>query len=418
VIVSLIHRHLQESWPASWIDRTHVRSARLRRAAALPFGGAEGVRRRLFVDLSVICRHDAGTGIQRIARSIAMALIKDQPAGWEVVPVAATRRHAYRPIAWPNDAAASPSPGLQAKLGDVFLGLDFALDTIPLYRRQIVALQEHGVSCWFCIYDLLPIQKSEWFSDALVVRFRRWLRVNTALADGYFCISPTVADDLYDQLVNRYALPASHLPAIRVLPLGWEVHHAPHSTGVSAETERLLAQIGGKKTVLLVGTLEPRKGHADVLAAFDRLWASATELNLVIVGRPGWKTEDLQGKLRSHPLLGRRLFWLDSASDEEVQRLYQACSGVVVASQAEGFGLPLIEALGYRKPVLARDIPVFRTVPSLQLDYFPARATAEILATSIARWLDHAGSGAPEAMNLPTWGDSARHLVRTLAEVG
>jgi glycosyltransferase involved in cell wall biosynthesis len=170
----------------------------------------------------------------------------------------------------------------------------------------------------------------------------------------------------------------------------------------------------------MVGTLEPRKGHAEVLAAFELLWSTGVEMNLAIVGRPGWKTEDLQDTLRNHPLLRKRLFWFWNATDEEVERLYQACTGVVVASRAEGFGLPLIEALGYGKPVLARDIPVLHTVSSCRVDYFPADATAGLLAATIARWLAaaNAATAPPDVASLPTWRDSARHMVRTLAEAG
>lgn len=199
MIIPLIHRRLQESWPPVWLDRTRVRSSRLQRLVNSPSDVADAARRRLLVDVTVISRHDAGTGVQRIVRSIAMALISDPPAGWEVVPVAATRQQRYRPpTAWPNTAHAGPGSDLQAGLGDVFLGLDFALDTIPRHRQQIIALQKQGMSCWFCMYDLLPMQKPDWFSDALVVRFRRWLRVNAAPAGGFFCISPTAADVLCD----------------------------------------------------------------------------------------------------------------------------------------------------------------------------------------------------------------------------
>jgi len=420
VFLPFVQRRMQESWPAIWLDRTRVRSLRLQRVAAEPFDGADGAPRRLFVDVSVISRRDAGTGIQRVVRSIAMALISDQPAGWEVVPVAATRKQQYRPIAWPNNPNAVQRSDLQAGLGDVFLSLDFSLDAIPRHRRQIIALQKQGVSCWFFMYDLLPLQNPEWFPDKLVVRFRRWLRVAATLADGFFCISPTVADTLCDQLAYRYGLPWSHMPATRVLPMGCEVQYASHSAGVSSDAERLLVQLRGQKTALMVGTLEPRKGHAEVLAAFELLWSTGVEMNLAIVGRPGWKTEDLQDTLRNHPLLRKRLFWFWNATDEEVERLYQACTGVVVASRAEGFGLPLIEALGYGKPVLARDIPVLHTVSSCRVDYFPADATAGLLAATIARWLAaaNAATAPPDVASLPTWRGSARHMVRTLAEAG
>jgi len=55
---------------------------------------------------------------------------------------------------------------------------------------------------------------------------------------------------------------------------------------------------------LMVGTLEPRKGHADILAAFSELWRQGAENRLVLVGRMGWQIEDLRDAIRMHPEYG------------------------------------------------------------------------------------------------------------------
>jgi glycosyltransferase involved in cell wall biosynthesis len=56
------------------------------------------------------------------------------------------------------------------------------------------------------------------------------------------------------------------------------------------------------------------------------------------------------------------LYWIEGASDEELQRLYASCDALIAASYMEGFGLPIVEAAEYGKPVIASDIPVFREV--------------------------------------------------------
>ena len=66
--------------------------------------------RRLFVDLAVISRHDAGTGIQRVVRAIARTLIEEASGEWNICFVAANRRRPYHVIAWP-DASKIVSPG-------------------------------------------------------------------------------------------------------------------------------------------------------------------------------------------------------------------------------------------------------------------------------------------------------------------
>jgi glycosyltransferase involved in cell wall biosynthesis len=59
----------------------------------------------------------------------------------------------------------------------------------------------------------------------------------------------------------------------------------------------------------MVGTVEPRKGYAQTIDAFELLWSKGEEVNLVIVGKAGWHVEELVERLRDHPLRGKRLFW-------------------------------------------------------------------------------------------------------------
>lgn len=274
---------------------------------------------------------------------------------------------------------------------------------------------------WFVMYDLLPVSRPDWFPDRLVVRYQKWLRTTSALADGFQCISPDVSDKLRRHLHDHFGLTHAHMPALEVFPMGWELGHAPSMQGASADFQQVVDALAGKKTILMVGTLEPRKGYAEALDAFDVLSQKAPDVySLVIVGRPGWKTEELQKRLRLHPGLGRRLFWFDQATDEEVARLYKACAGVLVASHAEGFGLPIIEALGHGKPVLARDIPVFHTLSAANLEHFPALENPQELASRIAIWLSH-NREAPlcaKVPNLPTWRAAAQHLMMSFSENG
>ena len=259
------------------------------------------------------------------------------------------------------------------------------------------------------MYDLLPLQRPEWFSDKLVVRYRKWLSLLAALADGFYCISPHVEAELREALARLYGL--NHGFHTHLLPMGWDLASSRPSTGVPNGFDGFLARLAERPTALIVGTLEPRKGHADVLAAFDVLWNKGGNYNLVIAGRPGWKTEALQATLRSHQQYGEQLFWLEDASDEALMMLYGVCDGVIVASLAEGFGLPLIEALGHGKPVLARDIPVFRQHEAKCLHYFETCAHSETLAQTIREWFATVQGGrAPVSVEISSWADAARSI--------
>lgn len=403
----ILEKYLQPVLQPRWRDRWQVKRTRKNGNTVKHDLVTTTGLRNLFVDVSVIARHDAGTGIQRVVRHVALELLQNPPAGWRVIPVGATRKKPYHPIHWPDNQSVT-NCALPAQAGDVFLGLDFALDTVFLHEKQLNILHNQGVSLWFVIYDLLPWQHADWFSDKMVVRYRKWLNVLAKHSDGFLSISPVTEATLRDVLAEHYHLTIGYHTGI--MPMGWDFMPPDVQPVCTEEMNRILQQLAGRPTALMVGTLEPRKGHADVLAAFEHLWQNGSEYNLLIAGKPGWKTEQFQTAVRHHPHYQRHLFWLDDVSDTLLADLYSACIGVIAASYAEGFGLPLLEALGQGKPVLARDIPVFHTLQLNGLTYFPQMADAVTLSQSIQHWLTTAERKIILPL-LPTWRDTAAAIM-------
>jgi len=182
------------------------------------------------------------------------------------------------------------------------------------------------------------------------------------------------------------------------------------------DADQKLTQLGQKPTFLMVGTIEPRKGHAQTLDAFERLWAEGVEANLAIVGKEGWDVDPLVRRLREHSERGTRLFWFDNISDEYLERIYQASTCLIAASEGEGFGLPLIEAAQHRLPILARDLPVFQEVAGDHAVYFTGLEAAD-LANAIREWLTawhNDQAVASDQMPWLTWEESATQLLEVI----
>ena len=168
----------------------------------------------------------------------------------------------------------------------------------------------------------------------------------------------------------------------------------------------------------MVGTIETRKGHAQVVAAFENLWAHGIDANLVIVGRQGWNVDEFINRLRHHPELGRRLFWLEGISDEYLEKIYATCTCLIAASEGEGFGLPLIEAAQHKLPIIARDIPVFREVAGNHAFYFSGKEPTD-LAGTVVRWLElHESGKNPDSDGMPwlSWRQSTERLLSIILE--
>ena len=103
---------------------------------------------------------------------------------------------------------------------------------------------------------------------------------------------------------------------------------------------------GGPPFFLSVSTLEPKKGYTVALDAMENLWERGVDARYVIVGRYGWNTHGrLEHRIRSHPEFNKRLFWLGQISAADLRHLYKNAHSLIFASVAEGFGLPLIQAL-------------------------------------------------------------------------
>ncbi|UZW55083.1 glycosyltransferase family 4 protein [Sphingobium sp. JS3065] len=367
--------------------------------------------RRLFVDMAVISGHDAKTGIQRVVRALARALVAEAPTQWDIRFVAAPGKGPYCEIAWPLLDPGNPFGNkMAARPGDVFVGLDYSLNEVRRHRRQLARFRRAGGTLWFLVHDLLPLNHPEWFSHNTVIRYRAWLSIIAGLADGFLCNSAQTDIELRKALACRYGLQQGY--RTQILPMGHSIVEAHDTTNIQAIPSRIDT---ATPFVLMVGTLEPRKGHRDIIAAFNILWQQGRPERLVLVGRLGWKVQALRDLIVGDPEYGDRLLWFEDVNDAELLTIYQTCTGVVIASLAEGFGLPLIEALGHGKPVLARDLAVFRIHDGKGVRFFPAQATAIELANITARWLNECQQGTI-AVELPKgeWRDAVRTMLAAI----
>jgi glycosyltransferase involved in cell wall biosynthesis len=376
--------------------------------------------RSLFVDISELSERDAKTGVQRVTRSILLHLLSQPPIGYRVIPVRADTEHlGYRSATSytrhtfgyghheDDDILIEPQPE------DIFLGLDLQHHVVTAQQPWLRWAHMHGVYVYFVIYDLLPLQFPDCFPQGTEAGHRNWLGVVTGF-DGVLCISRSVAQEvstwLDTQTYHRYT------PRVSWFHLGADIDNSIPTKGLSAEGEECLRQCRARTTFLMVGTVEPRKGHGDVLDAFELLWAQGLDLGLAIVGKRGWNIDALASRILAHPEVTSRLFWVSGASDEFLQAAYSASDALLAFSLGEGFGLPLIEAAQYGIPIIARDIPVFREVAGAYATYVDATSPRAI-ATAITNWIDaRSRDHIPKSANMPylTWQESTAQLVRGL----
>ena len=347
--------------------------------------------RQLLVDITALAHTDLHTGIQRVARSVLKCLLESPPQGFRVEPVYTAfgakgyfyaRQFTKKFLQIEIDILADDPVLMLSE--DIFLGLDLCLSDVYEQRNWFEQAQQRGAAVYVVAYDLLPVTHPHWFPTSEQPIFEKWLQTIKEF-DGAISISHATSDALKEWMKGS---PRRREQTFRfgVAHIGADIKESMPTRGLPDDATQVLQKLKDCVTFLMVGTVEPRKGYSQALDAFEQLWREGHQCQLVIVGKPGWNVEDLVARMTDHDELDRRLFWLQGISDEFLEMLYAECTCLLAASDAEGFGLPIIEAAQHGLPVLARDILVFREVAQSSATFFSARSGFE-LSLAISAWL-------------------------------
>lgn len=220
------------------------------------------------------------------------------------------------------------------------------------------AARRAGAEVVLVVYDLIPMSHPQFCDVRLVQKFRPLMTQAAALSNRVLAISQFCADSF------AAAFPGKPVTAF---PLG----HDLRDEGADASSEWPTGLWDDDGAIfVIVGSIEPRKGHRTVLDAFERRWARGHADKLLIIGKIGWEVEELMERLDHHRENGQRLFHVHNATDAMLREALRRADAAIIASFVEGFGLPLAESLAAGLPVLASDIPVFHEIAGDSAVYF------------------------------------------------
>ncbi|EJN14005.1 glycosyltransferase [Bradyrhizobium sp. YR681] len=235
-------------------------------------------------------------------------------------------------------------------------------DVIVVDTPTRVAIRRKPNAKVICVvHDLLPLTDLK-LSDIATRQFLARIRTSLRQADELAFVSN------YSMMRFRELLPQfAHLPARVVYPRtrfdAPDVLHLPAPSGRP-----------GRPSFVVIVSNEPRKNVATVIRAFR----GVPQADLVVIGHAGETS-----RMRNPPPNVRFAGYID---EHEKAALIAEAHGLIMPSFAEGFGVPIIEALAANTPVLCSDIAVFREVAGELADYFDPFST-EAIAASIIRVL-------------------------------
>jgi len=213
------------------------------------------------------------------------------------------------------------------------------------------------------IHDMLPITHPEWFGGNLNGEFIRFFDSVWIHADLIIVSSKKVQRDIESYVATKDLNFMKKTPIIRKVGL-WSVATPTlqfEKNQGEIPTERIQPFSNSDPVLILLSTVEPRKGHQELISAAKEAWTVGARFNLLFVGRLGWISVSFKTEYENFlETECDRAIWYKSVEDDELERLFGLSDILVSPSLDEGYGLPIAEALQRGLPVLASGIPVYQ----------------------------------------------------------
>lgn len=245
--------------------------------------------------------------------------------------------------------------------------------------HAIAALRGQGARFVPAVHDLIPLE----FPDTTRWLQRRISRVRMhnvgRLADGVLVFSQAVRGSLARWLDGQGLVP----PPCQVAPLGLDLPAASAAPALPY--------------FLCVATVEKRKNHAMLLEAWRHLGPDAPRL--ILVGRRSFGAAEALRLLPGLPMVQER----GHCTDAELATLLGGARALLLPSQAEGFGIPVAEALAAGTPVIASDIPALREIGQGVPDHLPPDDPAAWAALVTAYAAENSAPRSAQLARMPGW---------------
>ncbi len=333
--------------------------------------------KHLYVDVTEIHRVNSYTGVPRVTSSVLSELYRlDLP--YHIVEVYSRPHHE-------GFYAVARRRPIRVARGDIFFGLDLSKFLTQKNRIFLDKMYRAGIPIYFYVHDLIPIKYPENCTQTVVRAFPKWL-ATVSRYSGLIANSRSTRNEFADYFSN-----AKHRAENERILIDFVYPGADFNTQLLGNQAQLPARQergdGGCLSFITVGAIEKRKGYEQLLGAFELLKDKGINLSLTIVG-PAYKGGGAVEKtIYASSHYGKSLFWYDRyVSDEKLANLYAESDAYISTSFAEGFGLPVIEAACYGKPLILRDIAVYRELEEEGAFYFSGEST-ESLAGAIETWI-------------------------------
>jgi O-antigen biosynthesis alpha-1,2-rhamnosyltransferase len=300
--------------------------------------------------------------------------------------------------------------------GDTVLAAEPFLDRG--YIEAFLGLRSQGAHLACIAYDLIPIRHPEYVPADFLLAFRHWVDRLVAGSDLVVAISAAIRADVVDYLEAPRSPDRPVGQRVKWFHLGHDLDRMTAAGAVRKSITKVFGRTTAGPVLLMVGWLDPRKNQLFVLDAMKILRRDGIRCQLLVIGKPGRAASAYYSRLKSDADLGRHVHTFHDATDFELAYCYRHAGALVYPSTTEGFGLPLVEALGHGARVFASDIPIFREIGEGFVSYFPLD-DPKVLAEKLRRFCVDGVFDAPREagdFQWPAWRESVARLLDIVLE--
>ena len=225
----------------------------------------------------------------------------------------------------------------------------------PNAEMVIGAAKRRGIRVATVFYDLIPVTLTEIYPPEAQAGYHLFFKM-ISQSDLLIPISRTIGDDLWKYYCQHLDRLTTIKHRIHSLPLPGEMRTFPRCVELRSP-KVVLSQV----SILMVGTMEPRKNHLVAIHGFRlarkilRERGSKLQLKLTFAG----STKDyvhyaqaILAEVDSDPDIAV----VELPTDETLSRLYEDCDFTIFPSELEGFGLPVLESLWHGRPCICSNV--------------------------------------------------------------
>lgn len=212
----------------------------------------------------------------------------------------------------------------------------------PFYLRPIFCPIKSAIVLHDISYEAHP----EWFDGKSQFILKTLSKISARSADVIF----TVSDYSKSEIVKYYKIDPEKIIVTLLAP-----DSGFHKEENLQKLEEVKNKYGLSKFILCVGTMFTRRHVPEIVEAFAKFSEKNSDYQLCIIGKNNtFPFVDIDQKIKdtNNRLGNRKIVRLDFAEEGELMVLYSACHAVIYLSDYEGFGLPVVEAQFFEKPVI------------------------------------------------------------------